>query len=173
MAFVVVSGLPGSGKTTVAAPLATELGLPLLSKDAIKESLWDALGGGDAAWSRRLGAAAMEVLWRLAADAGVAVLESNFHPAFAHRFAALAGPIVEVHCRCDADLARSRYATRRRHPCHFDLTYGLDMFDRWVAEAGPLALGGELVVLDTTHPVGPAQVVCLAATLRAHLSGGL
>ena len=47
--FVLVSGLPGSGKSTVAAPLAQALGLPLLARDDIKESLWDALATFDAA----------------------------------------------------------------------------------------------------------------------------
>jgi predicted kinase len=153
MGYVVVHGIPGSGKSTIAQPLARALDLSLIAKDSIKESLWDSLGAGDVAWSRKLGAAAMEVLWRLAAEADAAVLESNFHRAFAHRFAGLNGPIVEVHCACDPELARSRYETRRRHPCHFDLTYGLDMFDRWVAEAGPLALGGSLITIDTGTPV--------------------
>ena len=45
--LVVVTGLPGSGKTTIAGPLAAELGWPLLGKDTIKEALFDALGTGD------------------------------------------------------------------------------------------------------------------------------
>lgn len=166
MSYVVVHGIPGTGKSTIAGPLAAELGLPLLAKDAIKESLWDSLGPGDRAWSSKLGAAAMEVLWRLAADAGSALLESNFHRAFAHRFDGLGGPIVEVHCTCDPELARSRYASRRRHPCHFDLTYGLEMFDRWIADAGPLGLTGPLVTVDTTDAV---DIGALAAAVRDHL----
>ena len=39
--YVVVSGPPGSGKSTLARGLAPELGLPLLSKDRIKEALFD------------------------------------------------------------------------------------------------------------------------------------
>ena len=59
---VLVNGCPGSGKTWVARRLAAALGLPLLRKDAVKEALWDALGGAPAAaepavWARRLGAA--------------------------------------------------------------------------------------------------------------------
>jgi Ni2+-binding GTPase involved in maturation of urease and hydrogenase len=47
----VVSGPAGSGKTTLADPLAAELQLPLISKDSIKEALADDrhLGPGAAA----------------------------------------------------------------------------------------------------------------------------
>jgi hypothetical protein len=73
---------PGSGKTSLAVPLAAELGYALLTKDRIKETLHDAFGApvADLAWSRRLGAAAMELLWALAADAPAVVIEANFRP---------------------------------------------------------------------------------------------
>jgi hypothetical protein len=79
---VYVSGAPGSGKSSLAVPLAAELGYPLLAKDRIKETLHDALGAPepDRAWSRRLGGAAMELLWALAADAPAVVIEANFRP---------------------------------------------------------------------------------------------
>ena len=77
-----VSGAPGAGKTSLAIPLAAELEWALLTKDRIKETLHDAFGAPDAdrAWSRRLGAAAMELLWALAADAPAVVIEANFRP---------------------------------------------------------------------------------------------
>jgi hypothetical protein len=66
--LVYVSGAPGPGKTSLAGPLAAELGYALLSKDRITETLHDALGAPvpDLAWSRRLGGAAMELPWTLA-----------------------------------------------------------------------------------------------------------
>ena len=153
--YVVVSGLPGSGKSTLARPLAARLGMPLIARDVIKESLWDALGGGDLAWSRKLGAASAEAFWRLARDAnGAAVLDNFVRRAFAHQLETLPGAFVEVHCACDPELARDRYLNRVRHPCHFDLTYGAEMFDQWLrSDAGPLALGPVLSV-DTTGDVG-------------------
>jgi predicted kinase len=80
--MVFVSGAPGAGKTSLAVPLADELGFALVCKDKLKETLHDALGAPrpDLAWSRTLGAAAMELLWALAADAPSVVIEANFRP---------------------------------------------------------------------------------------------
>jgi broad-specificity NMP kinase len=40
---VVISGLPGTGKTTIAEPLAAALGYVFIAKDDIEETLYDAL----------------------------------------------------------------------------------------------------------------------------------
>ena len=78
--FIVVSGLPGSGKTALARALAGELRIPLLSKDVIKEALYDGLGIGDVEWSKRLGRASMDVPFALASETPGAVLESFWDP---------------------------------------------------------------------------------------------
>jgi AAA domain len=79
---VLVSGAPGAGKSTLASELCSALKMPLLSKDVIKESIWDALGPpeGDLEWSRRIGGVAMEVLWTIAEHSPRVVLEANFRP---------------------------------------------------------------------------------------------
>jgi predicted kinase len=165
--LVYVSGAPGSGKSSLAVPLAAELGFALLTKDRIKESLHDALGPPqpDRAWSRRLGAAAMELMWTLAADAPAVVIEANFRPYSDYeraRLSALAPHPVEVHCACPPGLAVKRYNTRTRHPVHVLTTLDLAAmaeFDR------PVGIGS-LITVDTTIPV---NVPALAATLRSHL----
>ena len=121
--LVYVSGAPGSGKTSLAVPLAAELGYPLLAKDTIKETLHDALGAPepDRARSRRLGAAAMELLWALAADAPAVVIEANFRPRSEYeraKLSGLAGQPVEVHCTCPPEVAVQRYNARVTHPVH-------------------------------------------------------
>jgi predicted kinase len=80
--LVYVSGASGSGKTSLAVPLAAALGYALLAKNRIKETMDGAFGAPkpDRAWSRRLVDAAMELLWALAADAPAVVIEANFRP---------------------------------------------------------------------------------------------
>ena len=160
--LVLVSGCPGAGKTTLAVPLAAELGCTLLSKDRIKETLHDGLGApvADRAWSRRLGAAAMELLWALAADAPSVVLEANFRPRSAYerdRIGALPARPVEVHCACPLALAarRCNERARARHPVHVveELTADdLAEFDR------PLGIG-DVIMVDTTNPVDVGELV--------------
>ena len=109
--LVLVSGPPGSGKSTLAPPLAAHLRLPLVSKDVIKESLFDTLGLVDddpLASSRRLGAAAMILLWRLAGHCPAAMLEANFPSASKRerdRVVELCPRPVEVYCRVPPELA--------------------------------------------------------------------
>ena len=64
---IIVNGPPGSGKTTLAVPLAAALSLPPLAKDSVKETLLDNLSFANREDSRRRGAAAGEVLWTLLA----------------------------------------------------------------------------------------------------------
>lgn len=125
--IVLVSGPPASGKTTVARPLAATLGYALLTKDDIKEALFTAMQGpaGDLAFSRKIGAAAMEALWALAPNCPRVVLEANFRTRSAYERAkvgALVGRIVEVHCRLPLEEASRRFAQRareeRHHPAH-------------------------------------------------------
>jgi predicted kinase len=168
--LVVVSGAPGSGKTSLALPLAAELGFSLLSKDRIKEALHDGLGAPepvDLAWSRRLGAAAMELLWTLAADAPAVVIEANFRPRHEYqrsRISALSARPVEVNCVCPPGLAARRYAGRAPtcHPVHVVTSLTPDMLAEYDRPVGI----GDLITVDTTAPV---DVPALAARVQAIL----
>ncbi|MBV9417187.1 MAG: AAA family ATPase, partial [Solirubrobacterales bacterium] len=73
--FVLVAGPPGSGKSTLALPLASELRLPLLAKDAIKEALIEVLGApATLEDSRELGRASVMALLTVASTSPGAVL---------------------------------------------------------------------------------------------------
>lgn len=169
--FVIVSGPPGAGKSSLAIPLAQRLGLPLLRKDHIKETLHDQLParGGARDWSRSLGGASMELIWALTQVFPAAVLEANFRPESAYerqKLAALPAPLVEVYCRCPLELAAERYNRRShatgRHPTHVLAEVDVEMlreFDH------PAALG-PVIEADTTAPV---DIAALAAQVRAAL----
>jgi 2-phosphoglycerate kinase len=63
---VLVGGPPASGKTTLAGRLASELGLPLIAKDGLKETLLDAVEGDvDLRRSQTLGRAAFALVWHV------------------------------------------------------------------------------------------------------------
>ena len=72
--YVVVSGPPGSGKTTLAAALAPALGLPLIAKDTIKEALMAVLPVPDVVASRTIGTASVAAMLAVAAQAPGGVL---------------------------------------------------------------------------------------------------
>src|SRR4051812_45205404 len=162
--FVIVSGLPGSGKSTLAGALAGELGLPVIGKDAILESLFDSLGVGDEGWRGRLSRAGDEVLLTVAAGTRGAVLDNWWHRDWAaDRLPRLGGRLVEVFCDCPVEVAAYRFRRRRRHPGHLDPV----LTDEQVAERvaavragfdGPLRLGGPVLTVDTRGPVDVADV---------------
>jgi len=170
--IVVVAGVPGSGKTTLARPLARELRLPLLSKDVIKEALFSTLGTGDLEWSQQLGRAAHRVMYALAADAESAVLESHFWRGVSEpELEALRKPLLQIYCRCPMDLAIERYMQRidapDRHPGHLPEHQTEQAIARWTSiEPAPLDLDAPLIDVDTTTPVDiealAARIVALA-----------
>ena len=81
--FVVVSGPPASGKTTLSPAIAPALGLPLIAKDTIKQALMTVLPVPDVAASRVVGRASVAALLAVAAESGGAVLESVWHRSYA------------------------------------------------------------------------------------------
>ena len=113
--YVVVSGPPASGKSTLAPVLARELGLPLLAKDTVKEALMSVLPVADVDASQQIGRAAVVTMFAVAADSPIgAVLESNFHRSVAGpEISRLRGVVVEVFCRCEPAVAAQRYRSER------------------------------------------------------------
>lgn len=160
--FVVVSGLAASGKTSIAQPLAQTLDVPLISKDAIKEALFEAVGFGGWAWSKTLSRVADGAMVRIAQDLDGAVLDNFWYAETVDELLApLRRPIVEVFCRCDPVVAFERFRDRDRHPGHADEERDADSVRAsFVARAHrlPLRMLGPVVEVDTERPVDVASV---------------
>ena len=80
--LIVVTGPPASGKTTLSRRIANDLHLPLISRDGIKEILFDGLGWSDREWSKRLGKVSYELTYYFVqlhiASGQPVIVESNF-----------------------------------------------------------------------------------------------
>ena len=85
MYCIMVGGMPAAGKSTLARELSCRLGLPMFSKDDIKELLYDTVGFRGRAEKVALGVGAMEALYYAAgqvmARGGSVILENNFENA--------------------------------------------------------------------------------------------
>lgn len=160
---VIVTGLPGTGKTSFSHILAAELHMPVFSKDGIKEILFDHLGWSDPAWSRKLGGASSAILLHVleaqVKAGGSCIVENAFHTLYTEQ---LRG----IHRRCSVDFVqiylttvpsilearlRQRFTSGERHPGHPDHTVFEDL--PAVIASGtnaPLELPGVLITVDTT-----------------------
>ncbi len=160
--LLIVAGLPCAGKTSIAECLATDLHLPLITKDGIKEQLFTTLGWKDRDWSRKLSQASIELLLyftetQLAAGNSL-IIESNFQPGLAvprllemrKRYMVV---LFQVYCQAKTEILYERFKNRTgtRHPGHADEQY-LAEFNALLAQAPQTALdlGCPTVVLDTS-----------------------
>ena len=167
--FVLISGLPGSGKTTLGRRLAPALNLPLIDKDDILDRLFESKGVGDAAWRRTLSRESDVILQQEATSSNGAILASfwrlpgmppdsgtptDWLDALSHR-------VVNVHCACKLEVATSRFLQRRRHPGHLD---GESSFAdvlvslQKLSQLPPLGIGQRIDV-DTSQEPNLADVV--------------
>ncbi|HEX2911560.1 MAG TPA: AAA family ATPase [Chloroflexia bacterium] len=158
--LVIVSGPPASGKTFLGKRIAQKFQVPFLNKDGIKEILFDDLSWSDAAWSRKLNTASIDLLYHFTEALLIAgrsfVVESNFKPEVdTDRFSKVKQKYpfypIQVQCVADGNVLLERFKTRQRHPGHADqeiqdyLTPVLlkGRHDR-------LEIGGDLIEVDTT-----------------------
>ena len=161
--LIVVTGLPGTGKTSVGRILSEQLRVPCLSKDACKERIFDALGWKDKAWSLKVSEASHRIIddiveQELTASRSV-IVESHFKPEIdaarfrdcQRRFGAVG---IQVLCWAHGDVLFERYWARQRthrHPGHVEIAT-LEEQRRCLAvgKCEPLQLDGPVIEVDTT-----------------------
>ncbi len=88
MYCILVTGIPAAGKSTIAEVMSERLKLPVISKDAIKELLFDNVGFQSRAEKVNLGIASMEIMYYVAGQLMRAgqpfILENNFESSSEH-----------------------------------------------------------------------------------------
>jgi predicted kinase len=170
--------MPAAGKTTLARALSEVLGFPLVTKDDIKEQLYDALGVGDVEWSQRLGKASYALIFtfcrELLAQGQPVIAEANFFAGVDEKHFAELPPhrLAQVHCGAPLDVLLARWEGRRdRHPGHLDRERAAGLRQR--LDEGihrPLALPGKLIEVDTSQAVDPEQIAQAAMPSSASSS---
>jgi SAM-dependent methyltransferase/predicted kinase len=169
---VVVSGVGGAGKSTLAAALARALGVGMLSKDRLKEALYRELPASGSAESLQLSAAAMDVLYDTARRSGGGlVLDANWRADIdGPRLDGLPLPLVQIVCRVPPEVAQERVRTRvrtgERHPVHRDVIEPA-VLQRTLEQAAepflPVPMSGPTLEVDTS---GDVDVEALANQIQ-------
>lgn len=176
-ACVIVTGIPAAGKSTMAARLAQSLNLPLISKDAIKERLFDEIGFQSREQKKQLGVSAMNLMYDMADQlmrCGMPfILENNFENASREGLTALLERhgywAVTVVMTGDYRVMYDRFAARNqrperhrghvvndcypeREPGHYVEPPTFEAFVSGIQQRGmdSFAVPGKRIVVDTT-----------------------
>jgi adenylylsulfate kinase len=163
--LVVLAGLPGTGKSAIARPLAERLGGPVLDKDGVRSALF---APGDVEYSREQDDVVMACIFRVAAfhaqrgKVPAVVLDgrtysrteqvTELRAEAAHMGAAL----VLIECVAAPEVARARLERDARAGAHPAANRGVELYERLRAEAQPIE-GAHLVL--ATDARSPAELV--------------
>jgi len=164
--LIIVAGPPGTGKTTIAQKLSSDLGIPVFHKDAIKELLFDSLGWSDREWSKKIGVASLNLLFHIAENqlknGKSLIIESNFKNEFdTKRIIELKEKykflIIQIQLKCNGEILLNRFNARsnstERHPGHVD-SGNIDEFKNSLLKGSydHLDIGGHKIIINKSSP---------------------
>ena len=162
--IIIITGFPGTGKTTIGKKLAEEFDLPFVYKDYFKELLFDGLGWQDREWSKKIGNVSYDLLYffveSLLKTKKPFIVEANFRPKSAtEKFLDFKKKYdfvpFQIRCITDGKILLDRFTKRAdspdRHPGHID-SENLEEFKPMLLQGKieALNIGGELFDVDTS-----------------------
>lgn len=159
-AAIIVTGLPASGKTTVARQLGERLQWPVIDKDSLLEQLFEEHPVKTPADRKRLSRVADDHFIEQASKSDVAVLVSHWKPNRGPQDTGTPtdwipdafSELVEVHCHCPPHVAAKRFVERSRHPSHLDsLRTAQDVQWQMLALAGGYPLDAGIAITVNTE----------------------
>ena len=138
--------------------------MPLVSKDTIREELFDRLGWKDRKWAQELGKASADMMFYFArAELAVGhsiIMDNSFHPPISNlRFQALKAQYkaesIQVVCDSDRETLFQRFKTRdksgNRHPGYGDEDVIGELHANLADNSSRiLEIGGPVIEVDTT-----------------------
>jgi hypothetical protein len=171
--LVVVSGAPGGGKTTLGQRLATELRLPHLNRDLVRDGIWltDGSNAGPATWDVWMAAVKLYLHHRVSLVVDQTMYRGLSDVTIARE---LAPNSLLVNVHVSATNARSRFASKiandpRGAPY---LAQAVARFDEIFEDVThPMDFGGAQLLVDTTDPTFPIEPLAReiwAAALTLH-----
>ena len=162
--LIIVSGPPSTGKTTLAKAISQEFTLPLITKDNLKELLFDNIGWKDRDWSKRLGQASFALLHyfldSLMVTGQPVIIEGNFKTEFESaeinsRLQKFDYSAIQIMCQSNGQILFDRFQKRsesgQRHPGHCD-TGNYEEFknDLLKGKYEPLSINSPVIIFDST-----------------------
>ena len=153
-----ISGLPASGKTTLANLLGKELGFAVIDKDDFLEVLLGSVKEFNAEFRFRCSREADKQFEEAARAARDVILVSHWQGPDEHRESGTPSAwlrefdtVIEIVCHCSVATALQRFKNRNRHPGHGDNRSDPSVLQHWFEEdslRSPLNIG-LLITVDT------------------------
>ncbi|MCR4314679.1 MAG: ATP-binding protein [Candidatus Uhrbacteria bacterium] len=163
--LIIIGGAPATGKSILADKIQAVTGYHRVSKDLLKEHLFDVIEYRDRQWSREIGALAFPLFMgvvEMYLKRGESVIVDN---PFIHgqdlewfeKFECLyQTQIIQIHLIADPAVLRERFVERahtHRHPGHNDALEDVlqEFEEKWFNKSFiPLPIGTKTKIVDTT-----------------------